>query len=121
MDLAKNYDAIKAQNAEIIAVSTDDLAGADYAVENFEAKFPIVYSSNDNAVPKSYGVFNLHGDGLASESIYIYDVSRTLVWKSIGVQYSDTVSSDRLIRALEEINARASQADQTEPSEPDRS
>ena len=111
MDLAKNYEAIKAQNAEVFAVSTDDLRGADYAVEQFEATYPILYSSQDNSVPFSYGVFNLHGDGLASEAIFIYDTSRTLVWKSVGERYSDTVPSSVLIEALKEINTRVDLSD----------
>ena len=87
-------------------MSTDDLRGADYADEQFEATYPILYSSDDITVPFSYGVFDLHGDGLASEVIFIYDTSRTLVWKTVGERYSDTVPSTVLIEALEEINAR---------------
>jgi peroxiredoxin len=100
----------------VIAISTDDLRGADYAVDNFKAKYPIVYSSDDPAVFRSYGVFNVHGDGLASESVYIYDTSRTLVWKSVGERYSDTIPSQVLIEALEEINARASDIEPPEPN-----
>ena len=85
-------------------MSTDDLRGADYAVEEFDANYPILYSSDDIAVPISYGVFNLHGDGLASEAIFIYDTSRALVWKTVGERYSDTVPSTVLIKSLEEIN-----------------
>ena len=95
----------------MFAVSTDDLDGADYAVEEFEATYPILYSSDDVAVPVSYGVFNLHGDGLASGAIFIYDTSRTLVWKTVGERFSDTVPSAVLIEALEKINARASRND----------
>jgi hypothetical protein len=95
----------------VFAVSTDDLRGADYAVEQFEATYPILYSSDDISVPFSYGVFNLHGDGLASGAIFIYDTSRALVWKTVGERYSDTVPSAVLIEALEEINARVDRSD----------
>ena len=81
---------------------------ADYAVEELDATHPILYSSKDIAVPISYGVFNLHGDGLASEAIFIYDKSRTLAWKTVGDRYSDTVPSAVLIEALEQINTRVS-------------
>ncbi len=101
----------------MFAVSTDDLRGADYAVEQFQATYPILYSSKDIAVPFSYGVFNLHGDGLASEAIFIYDTSRTLVWKTVGERYSDTVPSAVLIEALQEINTRADRNDASAPDQ----
>ena len=92
-------------NAEIVALSTDDLRGADYAVENFVAKFPIVYTDGDPAIPRQYGVFNLHGDGLASAAIFVFDRSGTLVWKSVGKSYTHQVSSATLIKVLGEIGA----------------
>lgn len=105
MDLAKNYEEIGARNAEIVAVSTDDLRGADIAVKSFAAGFPIVYTDGDPTIPQQYGVFNLHGDGLASTAMFIYDRDGTLVWESVGSKYFDTVPSKTVIRVLEEIGA----------------
>ncbi len=90
-------------NAEIVALSTDDLRGAEIAVENFVAKFPIVYTDDDPNIPRQYGVFNLHGDGLASASIWVFDRTGTLVWKSVGKSYTHQVSSDTLIEVLDGI------------------
>ncbi|MCH7739006.1 MAG: redoxin domain-containing protein [Chloroflexi bacterium] len=103
--MAKNYESIVARNAEVVALSTDDLRGADIAVKNFGAGFPIVYTDGDPAIPRQYGVFNLHGDGLASAAIFIFDRSGTLAWKSVGEQYSTTVPSATIIEALEQIGA----------------
>ena len=86
-----------------MALSTDDLRGADIAVENFAAKFPIVYTDDDPVIPQQYGVFNLHGDGLASAAIFIFDNDGTLVWKSVGKRYTHQVSSETLIEVLEGI------------------
>ena len=90
-------------NAEIVALSTDDLEGAEYAVENFVAKFPIVYTDGDPNIPQEYGVFNLHGDGLASASMFIFDESGTLVLKSVGKRYTHQVAGAKVIEVLEEF------------------
>ena len=81
------------------------MRGAGIAVENFSAGFPIVYTDGDPAIPRQYGVFNLHGDGLASAAIFIFDRSGTLVWKSVGKSYTHQVSSATLIEVLEQIGA----------------
>ncbi|MCH7733581.1 MAG: redoxin domain-containing protein [Chloroflexi bacterium] len=103
--MAKNYEEIVGTNAEIVALSTDDLRGAEFAVENFVAKFPIVYTDGDPEIPRQYGVFNLFGDGLASASVFVFDNSGTLVWKSVGKSYTHQVSSAKLIEVLEQIGA----------------
>ncbi len=105
VELARNYEGIVGANAEIVALSTDDLRGADYAVENFVVKFPIVYTDDDPTIPQKYGVFNLHGDGLASASIWVFDGSGTLVWNSVGKSYTHQVSSDTLIEVLDGIGS----------------
>ncbi len=81
------------------------MKGADIAVARFVAEFPIVYTDGDPAIPRQYGVFNLHGDGLASASIFIFDMDGTLVWKSVGEKYSSTVPSATVIEVLEQIGA----------------
>ena len=103
--MAENYESIGALNAEVVAISTDDLRGADIAVANFEAKFPIVYTDGDPEIPRRYGVFNLHSDGLASASIFIFDKQGTLAWKSVGEEYSTTVPAATVIEALKQIGA----------------
>lgn len=47
----------------MFAVSTDDLRGADYAVEQFEATYPILYSSQ--RVVLTSGIATI-GEGLSS-------------------------------------------------------
>lgn len=98
--MQNHYEEITATGAAIVAVSTDDLAGAERSVELFGAAFPILYTSRDSAVPESYGVYNLFGDGLASASVFIVTENNEIAWKSIGTTYTHQVSSDRLIAEL---------------------
>lgn len=90
----------------VIAVSTDDLKGAEYAVEEFGAQFPIAYSSRDPAIPMAYGVFNLHGDGLASASTFIIGKDGQLKWKEVGTRYSEHVPALTIIAKLKELGSR---------------
>ena len=84
-----------------MAVSTDNLSGAEQSVAQFRADYPILYTSLDSAVPESYGVFNLFGDGLASASIFIVTEGNEIAWRSIGKNYTHQVHPNDIIEQLE--------------------
>jgi len=90
-----------AAGAEVIAVSTDDLRGAEQSVQRFGAQYPILYTSRDSSIPEAYHVFNLHGDGLASASVWIVTAGNEIAWRSIGKSYTHQVDSDEIIEQLE--------------------
>lgn len=104
MQLRDQYDEIEALGTEVIAVSTDNLTGAEYAVKQFGAQFHIAYTSGDSAVPGKYGVFNLHGDGLASASTFIVGKDGQLKWSSIGKRYSEHVSAATIVDQLKSVS-----------------
>ena len=83
-----------------MAVSTDDLSGAEQSVARFGVEFPILYTSRDPAVPESYEVFNLFGDGLASASVWLIDADGVIRWKSVGKNYQHQISSEEIIEQL---------------------
>ena len=84
----------------MIAVSTDDLAGAEQSVERFGAEFPILYTAKDTSIPEAYGVFNLHGDGLASASVWLVTEDNEIRWRSIGKSYTHQVDPDDIIEQI---------------------
>ena len=100
MELRDAYKEIEALDAVVIAVSTDDLDGAEHSVMDFGAPFPIAYTTRDPSVPQKYGVFNLHGDGLASASTFIIGKDGQLKWKHVGGRYSEHVSAATIITRL---------------------
>lgn len=85
-------------------MSTDDLTGAESAVRNFDVEFPILYTSKDPSVPESYGVFNLHGDGLASASIFLIDPAGRIRWQDIGDSYTHQVPGEAVVRQIQELD-----------------
>jgi peroxiredoxin len=89
-----------AAGAEIVAVSMDDLRGAEQSVGRFGVEYPILYTAQHSAVPESYGVFNLFGDGLASASIFLVTEGNEIAWRSIGRNYTHQVDPDDIIEQL---------------------
>ena len=51
-------------------------------------------------MPISYNVFNLHGDGLASASVFVIDTDGNIAWESIGNSTAHQVSGEEVLDAL---------------------
>ena len=98
--MQKHYDEISEAGAEVLAISTDDLRGAESIIAKAGPDFPILYSSKNNDVPISYNVFDLFGDGLASASVFIVDKNGNIVYENIGKNYRHQVSGDEVLEAL---------------------
>ena len=98
--MQRNYAKIAAAGAEVLAISTDDLSGAESIIAKAETQFPILYTSKNNDVPISYNVFDLHGDGLASASVFVIDTDGNIAWESIGDSIAHQVSGKEVIEVL---------------------
>lgn len=81
-------------------MSTDSLAGAEQSVARFGVHFPILYTAKDSTIPKSYGVFNLHSDGLASASVWVITEGNEIAWRSIGESYTHQVHPNDIIEQV---------------------
>ena len=102
MELQRQYDEISAAGAEVLAISTDDLSGATDIIRQSNVDYPILYTSDDSAVPESYGVFDLFGDGLASASVFVVDRDGNISYSNIGRNYRHQVSADTVLNAIKE-------------------
>ncbi len=102
MELQNNYQAITDRNAEVLAISTDDLSEAANAVETLGIPFPVL-SDQSQEVPKAYHVFNLYGDGLATGSVFIVDTEGALRWSRIYSGIHDFVSTGAITSGLDSI------------------
>ena len=91
-------------NAEVLAVSTEDLSDADYAVRALGFPFPILYDLDADVV-EAYGVFNLHGNDLPTPSTFIIDTDGTIRWEYIGRSArTDRAPSSEIIAQLRTLN-----------------
>jgi peroxiredoxin len=89
-------------DAEVVAVSNDQLSGAERAVEYLDLGFPVLFDPGTEVID-SYGVFNTLQDGYATPSIFIIDKSGDIRWKYVGRHYNDRPTNDQIIAQLEAL------------------
>jgi peroxiredoxin len=102
VELQNNYEQIAAQNAEVVAVSTDNLDGAKWAIEALGVPFTVLFDVSTE-VPKAYEVFNLYGDGLATGSAFVIDTNGLVRWKQIYSGVHDLVTAANIVEALKAL------------------
>ena len=88
----------------MLAISTDDLSGAEAIAERLGISFPILYNP-DAEVVMNYGVFNVLGDspGLATPATFIIDRNGVIRWKYVAKRYADIPASDLVFQELRRI------------------
>ena len=67
----------------MLAVSVDDLSGAERAIDALGLEYQILSDPGAEAV-RAYGVFNLHNNNLPTPSTFIIDQSGAIRWQYIG-------------------------------------
>ena len=102
MELQNNYDQIAALNAEVVAVSTDNLEGAKWAIDSLGVPFQVAYALSTD-VPKAYDVWNLYGDNLATGSAFLIDTNGIVRWKQIYSGIHDLVTANAIVEALQAL------------------
>ncbi len=101
--MQSNIDSVRATGAEVLAISTDDLNGPAGLAASQGFEFPILYTSGDPSTPKDYGVFNLHGDGLASASVFLIGTDGSIAWESIGERYTHQVPTSEIMKQINNL------------------
>ncbi len=102
MELQGDYDLIRALEADILAISTDNLSGAAFAVDGLGLEFPILYDPEASVV-KEYGVFDLSGDRMAAPATFLLDRTGKVQWQYVGKSINDRPSNREIIRRLREL------------------
>ena len=102
--MREDYDTIRELDAVVLAVSTDDLWGAERAVDHLDLGFPILFDP-DAEVVQSYGVYNLLNDRYATPSTFVIDKKGNVRWKYIGRNYRDRPTNQQIIAQLEALQA----------------
>lgn len=100
MELQRRYDDIVARGAEVLAISLDNLSGAEQIVQRGSIDFPILYTSRDSSVPRAYEIFNLRGDNLATPSVFIIDRDGNIVYDAVSNSYSHRISAGTVLANL---------------------
>ena len=96
------YEDITDLNAEVLAVSVDDLGDAMKVVEELGIPFPVLYDPS-RRVPEAYMVYNLLGDGLATPSTFVIDGDGVVRWKYVGRAKGDRASMSEILAQLAQL------------------
>ena len=102
--MQQRYSDILAEGAQVVAVSTDNLNGAERAVTSFGIDFPILYTARNPDVPASYDAFNRFGDGLASASVFLITDGSDIRWEDLGDNYRHLVDAETVLGQLRKLD-----------------
>lgn len=64
------------------------------------AKFPLL-TDPDGVTARSYGVFDLLGDGVATPATFIVRKDGSIRWYRVGVDIADRATVEEIMAALE--------------------
>ena len=64
------------------------------------AKFPVL-ADPDGATARSYGVFDLLGDGVATPATFIVRQDGSIAWYQVGGDIADRAGVQELLHALD--------------------
>ena len=85
----------------MLAISTDNLRGAESIVNRVGIPFPVLYDP-DADVATQYGVFDILRDspGLAAPATFIIDRDGVITWKYVARRNTDRPSTARVMAQL---------------------
>jgi thioredoxin-dependent peroxiredoxin len=87
------------KNTQILAIAVQDQAGAQQAMAETGAAYPIL-ADPDHRVAEAYGAFNTLGDNVATPSIFVIDKAGQIAWSYIGQGVSDRPSNQTILDNL---------------------
>lgn len=96
------YNEFDSRNIGLAAISTDLLVDAERMEVMAGAEFPILADTNED-VSKSYGVFNLLGDGVAAPATFVILPGREVAWGYVGINIGDRVPTLAILEVLDVV------------------
>ena len=83
--MQQNYDKIKAEGAELIAISSDNQAATKKSVDNRKLKFPVLSDSERETI-EAYNVIDPNNKRIARPSGFVIKLDGTVAWKTLGTK-----------------------------------
>jgi peroxiredoxin len=97
---------MRAEGAELLAISVDSQADALRMADHAEASFPILYDENA-VVAAAYGLYDLLGDGVSAPATLVLDRDGSLLGSHVGRDIADRVPASVILDALRGTEAMA--------------
>ena len=83
----------------MLAISVDNLSGAESIVSSVGIPFPVLYDVSTD-VPRAYGVYNRLRDGLATPATFIVDQDGAITYKFVAGGIGDRPSVSTILSRL---------------------
>lgn len=98
--MQSGYENIKAEGAELIAISGDTQFGAGLTRDDLQITFPLL-SDSDLQTVSDYNVLQQPSENLARPATYIIDEKGKIAWTDLGKRYGHRTNSGQIIAALQ--------------------
>ena len=85
-----------------MAVSTDTVDDSLRMILLTGARFPVL-ADPDGATARSYGVFNLLGDGVATPATFVVKKDGSVGWRQVGGDIGDRAMVSDILEALDDL------------------
>ena len=96
------YEDIKAQDAEMIAISADSQARVDLTKRNLKITYRLLSDENREAID-AYNVIDTGNMRIARPATYILDQDGRIAWRFLDVKFDTRVSSDQILTELKKL------------------
>ena len=96
------YADIKAQDAEIIAISADSQALTGITRQNLGITYLLLSDKNKEAID-AYNVIDTGNMSIARPATYIIDQDGRVAWKFLDIKFDTRVSSDQILTELKKL------------------
>ena len=96
------YEDIKAQDAEIIAISADSQALVGLTKQNLKITYLLLSDKNKEAID-AYNVIDTSNMRIARPATYIINQDGRIAWKFLDVKFDARVSSDQILTELKKL------------------
>ncbi len=101
-ELQTGYEDIKAQDAEVIAISADSQALTGITRQNLAITYLILSDENKAAI-NAYNVIDTGNMRIARPATYIIDQDGHIAWKFLDARFDTRVSSDQIVTELKKL------------------
>ena len=96
------YEDIRAEGAELIAISADPLTVVDSTQQKLEITYPLLSDENREMVI-AYNVLDPSNTDIARPATYIIDSNGRVAWKFLDVQTGGRLGPDEILTALKNL------------------
>ena len=101
-ELQTGYEDIKAQGAEVIAISADSQALTARTRQNLGITY-LILSDENRAAIDAYNVIDTGNMRIARPATYIIDQDGRIAWKFLDVRFDTRVSSEQILTELKKL------------------